>query len=98
MRRVAAHLVSASLLILFRAGAITSAAPPSVDEAFQKFFAARSPQDAAKPAQEIVRSGVSFADALARLKAGRTYAGQAKRGLVRLQRRSIAGDFIYDVD
>jgi hypothetical protein len=98
MRRVAAHLASASLLILFRAGAITSAAPPSVDEAFQKFFAARSPQDAAKPAQEIVRSGVSFADALARLKAGRTYAGQAKRGLVRLQRRSIAGDFIYDVD
>ena len=44
-----------------------AAGPPSIDAAFQKFWDARSPQDAAKAGPDIVSSGVTFADALARL-------------------------------
>jgi hypothetical protein len=71
--------------------------PPSVDAAFQKFWDARNPADAGKATPDIVKSGVTFEDALARLKRGRTYAASARRGTVPLQRRSVAGDFFYDV-
>jgi hypothetical protein len=78
---------------------LPAAAPPTPDEAFRRFWDARTPQDAGKTAQEIVGSGVTFADALARLKRGRTYAAQPRRGaLVHLERRSVAGNFFYDLD
>jgi hypothetical protein len=75
-----------------------AASSPSLDAAFKKFWDARNPQEAAKAAQDIVASGVTFADALARLKAGRTYSPGAKRGsIVQLQRRSVNGDFFYEL-
>jgi pimeloyl-ACP methyl ester carboxylesterase len=79
------------------AAIVWAAAPPSIDAAFEKFWNARSPQDAAKAAEAVVRSGVTFDEALARLKRGRTYPAQVKRGLVKLMRRAAAGDFFYDV-
>jgi hypothetical protein len=77
---------------------VVSAAPPaSVDAAFEKFWSARNPQDAAKAAQAVVSSGVAFDDALARLKRGRSYSPDVKRGIIRLQRRTSVGEFFYDL-
>jgi dienelactone hydrolase len=84
--------------LAFGAALLRAAAPPTPDAAFRRFWDARNPQDAAKAAQDIVASGATFDDVLARLKRGRTYAQQPKRGLVHLQRRSVAGDFAYDVN
>jgi hypothetical protein len=92
MMRAAVHL-SAIVLLL----AVGAAAPLSTDAAFQKFWSARNPDDAAKAAAAVVSSGVAFDDALARLKHGRPYSAQVKRGLVHLQRRSVAGEFFYDL-
>jgi hypothetical protein len=77
---------------------VSAAPPPAIDAAFEKFWSAHSPQDAAKASPAIVASGVSFDDAIARLKRGRSYAADVKRGSVRLQRRTSLGDFIYDLD
>jgi hypothetical protein len=76
---------------------LPAAAPPTPDDAFRKFWDARNPQDAAKAGRDVVSSGVTFADALARVKRGRPYAAPPKRGTVVLQRRSVAGDFFYEL-
>ncbi len=83
--------------VLLAAAASGRAAPPSVDAAFQKFFDARNPDEAAKSAQRVISSGVTFDEARARLKRGRPYAAQVKRGVVRLERRFVAGAFFYDL-
>jgi pimeloyl-ACP methyl ester carboxylesterase len=68
------------------------------EAAFQRFWSAKTPADAARAAQDVVASGVTFADALARFKRGRVYTAPATRGAaVHLQRRSVLGDFSYDV-
>jgi hypothetical protein len=74
------------------------ASPVSVDEAFRKFWDARNPDEAARAADDVVRSRVTFEDARARLKKGRAYSSSVKRGVVHLDRRSIAGDFFYDLN
>jgi pimeloyl-ACP methyl ester carboxylesterase len=76
---------------------VSAAAPASVDAAFEKFWSAHNPQDAAKAAQAVVSSGVRFDDALARLKRGRNYSPDVKRGIVRLQRRTSLGEFFYEL-
>src|SRR5690349_6782241 len=45
----------------------------TADAVFEKFWAANSPAEAEKIAGEISRSGVTFDDALQRLKVGRAY-------------------------
>jgi hypothetical protein len=76
----------------------TAAPPPTADAAFEKFWSAHSPPDAAKAAQAVVASGISFDDAVARLKRGRGYSAAVKRGNIRLQRRTSLGEFFYDLD
>ena len=83
--------------LLIAIAAAAGVAPPSVDAAFQRFWDARTPADAGKATHDVVNSGVTFAEAFARLRRGRTYAANAKRGTVQLQRRSVAGDFFYDL-
>jgi hypothetical protein len=61
-----------------------------VGTAFQKFWAADSPESAARAARDVLKSGVTFDDAMRRLKAGRTYAAQTE-GVVSLSRRSTEG-------
>jgi acetyl esterase/lipase len=80
------------------AGRGPSARAAGPDAAFAKFWAARNPQDAEKAAADIVKSGVTFEDARMRLQRGRTFAPDAPRGAVRLQRRTVVGDFIYTVE
>ena len=57
--------------------------PPaaSVDAAFQKFWDAKSPADAAKHVDAVLKTGVTYDEALRRLKQGRTYTAQ-KTGVV----------------
>lgn len=71
---------------------------PDADAAFAKFWAARSPQAAAKAAGDIIKSGSGFDDAWATLRRGRPYAAKVPRGTVQLQRRVVAGDFFYNIE
>lgn len=64
--------------------------PARVDAAFSKFWAAQSPDDAGKLADDIAKSGVTFEDALAKLKAGRPYSAQPG-GIVRLMNKTRDG-------
>jgi len=96
-RATAPHVCVLCMLCVL-VGATSPAALPSIDGAFGHFWAAKNPQDASKAVQDIVGSGVTFADAFARFKQGRTYDASVKRGtLVQLQRRSVNGDFFYQL-
>jgi poly(3-hydroxybutyrate) depolymerase len=69
--RVAALVVSALAAILT---ARPQAQPPEPDVRWQAYWKAGSPGDAAREAERLIAAGVTFDDAWARLKAGRTYA------------------------
>src|SRR5215467_1078737 len=58
-----------------------------IDAAFQKFWAADSPATAARASEDVLKSGVTFDEALRRLRQGRTYASQ-KDGVVQLSNRT----------
>ena len=71
-------------------------AATDVDAAFKAFWAARSPQDAAKIVPDIVGSGVTFEEALTRFKAGRPYGGSVPKGVVKTSYRAANGlEFFY---
>ena len=61
-----------------------------VEPAFQRFWAADSPAAAERAAEDVLKSGVSFNEALRRLKQGRTYTAQ-KDGVVQLSNRTADG-------
>src|SRR3954469_22849957 len=90
---------SASIVVcgVFALTAYAFAAAPDVDAAFRKFFDAKNPGDAAKAASDVVRSGVTFDAARARLERGRTYSPAAPHGALHLMRRTAQGDFAYDL-
>jgi poly(3-hydroxybutyrate) depolymerase len=69
------------------AGAQTGTA---IDAAFQKFWSARSSTEAERSAADVVKTGISFNDALQRLKAGRRYAAE-KTGVVKLNNKTKDG-------
>ncbi|MCU1386340.1 MAG: hypothetical protein JWL71_5037 [Acidobacteria bacterium] len=95
---VASVCVLSVLCCLCRVGVLRAAAPLSIEAAFQKFWEARSTADAGKATRDIVGSGVSFDEALARFKQGRVYGAPPKRGgSGQLQRRSVSGDFFYEL-
>jgi predicted esterase len=68
------------------------------DAAFRRFWDARSPQDASKTIDAILKSGVTFDDAYAHLRQGRPYRPDVQRGVFQQERRTTAGDFFYTVD
>jgi predicted esterase len=74
------------------------AAPSAVDQAFEQFWSASSPDAAAKTVDAIVKSGVSFDEAMVRLKKGRTYRADVPRGVVKLTHRIGSDDFAYMLD
>jgi dipeptidyl aminopeptidase/acylaminoacyl peptidase len=73
---------------LFAAAALLAQQP--VSTTFDEFFAADSPAEAARRADPIIKSGVSFDEALRRLKAGRAYQPQ-RTGVVHLSNRTEDG-------
>lgn len=73
--------------ILLVASPFARAQSTRVDSAFEKFWAADSPTEAGRLADDVVKSGVTFDDALRRLKLGRTYTAQ-KTGVIVLKNRT----------
>jgi poly(3-hydroxybutyrate) depolymerase len=73
---------TALVVLLCARPALAQSAPrvDVVDTAFAAFWAAASPAAAAEKIAAIVASGVSFDDALARLRQGRAYAAGVPRG------------------
>src|SRR5262245_22307159 len=61
-----------------------------VDSAFQKFWNANSPAEAERLVDDVVKSGVTFAEAYSRLQAGRTYTAQ-KTGIVMVRNKTKDG-------
>jgi poly(3-hydroxybutyrate) depolymerase len=75
-----------------------AAAEKTVAAALTQFLSARTPQDAAKAGDAVVKSGVDFAAALQRLKEGRVYSADVPKGIVR-QSHAIGGtEFPYTLD
>jgi len=70
--------------------ALLAQAPSKIDTAFDRFWAAKSPNDAEKMVDDVVKTGVTFDEALKRLKTGRTYTTQ-KTGIVMLSNRTKDG-------
>jgi hypothetical protein len=72
--------------------------PSRIDSAFGRFWSSNSPEEAGRVADEIGKSGVSFEDAFARLKAGRPYAPQPS-GILRLSNKTRDGvEHYYSVN
>jgi len=67
--------------------AVGAQSPSPVDAAFQKFWDARSPSEAAKLVDGVLKTGVTYEDALRQLKRGRTYSSQ-KTGVVMLTNKT----------
>jgi hypothetical protein len=71
---------------------------PQIDAAFQKFWAAGSPAAAAQAIIDVEKSGVSFEDAVTRLKSGRRYSTQ-QTGIVRFTNKTSDGvEHYYSVN
>jgi acetyl esterase/lipase len=71
------------------------AAPAAV---FGAFWAARNPQDAARAAETIAKSAVSFDAAVAALEQGRPYAAEVARGVVRASHTVDGIEFPYVIE
>jgi hypothetical protein len=66
----------------------------AIDAAFEKFLAAASPEAASRLAGDIEKAGVSFDDAVERLKQGRAYTAQ-NPGVFQLKNRTADGTEHY---
>jgi len=93
-----ARLAAVCAVALLAAAVVPSAASKDVDAAFQAFWDARSPQDAAKLVRDIVATGVTFDDALKRLKAGRSYTANVPKGIVKASHKARGREFFYSVN
>jgi hypothetical protein len=70
----------------------------TIDAAFQQFWEARNPDEAAAAVTAVLKSGVTVDAALVRLRKGRTYAAQPRNGVVQLTHRVGGIDFGYTLD
>src|SRR6266571_4802842 len=92
LTRLGLSVIAATLFALPVSYAQTSS---RLDAAFEKFWAAKSPNEAERMVDDIIKAGVTFDDALRRLKAGRTYTSQ-KTGIVMLSNRAKDGvEYFY---
>jgi predicted esterase len=74
------------------------ASAQAIDAGFQKFWAAASPVEAAPAAAALIEAGVTFDEAVERLKAGRTYAPQPPGVVMRSNRGPNGVDHNYAVN
>jgi hypothetical protein len=100
VRLLTSAVIANILVIAFSAGPSSDwpihAAHPTtaLDVAFIKYWAAKNPDEAAKAASDIVKSGASFDDVYARLSEGRSYAKDVATGVITARR----GEFSYTID
>ncbi len=78
--------------------AVSLRAAPSVDDAFAAYWKAATVAEATNAVAGVVASGVTFNDALARVRAGRTYRADVPRGVQKLSRHTDTIDFPYTLD
>lgn len=71
---------------------------PAIDAAFAAFWRASTPAEAARGAEAIASSGVSFDEALERLRRGRPYGADVPRGVVRRSHQIDGVAFPYTLD
>jgi hypothetical protein len=88
---IALALFAAFLLFT---GARAQSPTSRIDNAFQKFWSAKSPAEADRLVDDVVKTGVTFDEAYRRLKAGRTYSAQ-KTGVVMLSNRTNGVEHFY---
>src|SRR5262245_22123067 len=69
----------------------------AIDTAFQKFMAAPSVADAERTVKDVLKTGVTFEEALRRLKAGRSYARQ-QSGVVKLSNNTNGVEHFYAIN
>jgi hypothetical protein len=81
-----------------RSGAAGPAADARIDAAFAAFWRASTAEESADASAALIASGVTFDDALRRLKLGRRYTAAVPTGVVRLSRRADGDEFSYSFD
>ena len=81
--------------MLTLAAVLSAGSAADIDAAFKAFWDARSPQEASNTVPKITASGVSFADALARLKAGRPYSSNVRKGVIRTSYTVNGVEYFY---
>jgi pimeloyl-ACP methyl ester carboxylesterase len=86
--RIALFTIAA--LFLFLPSVRAKDATSRIDSAFQRFWAAKSPEEAEHVIDDIVKSGVAFDEAYRRLKAGRIYTTEST-GIVKLSHKNKDG-------
>ena len=91
MKRIALACVAVAVLAASRIGMSAAVDQAAVDRAFQEFWSAPDQAAAAKRADAVVKSGVSFDDAVARLRRGRDYSAGVGRGTQRGRHRTFDG-------
>lgn len=98
MRALNRYAAACSLLVALATVSWLHAAAGDLDAAFDRYWKAKSPGDAARPAGEIVRIGAPFKDVFARLRHGRPYSRDVATGVVRGRRAAVPLDFTYSLD
>src|SRR5262245_20836763 len=83
-------LLTIAILFLTSPSTFAQSGTSRIDSAFQKFWAAKSPEEAERNIDDIIKSEVTFDEAYRRLKAGRTYTSQGT-GIVKLSYKNKEG-------
>jgi predicted esterase len=91
MKRIPLAGVALACLAAARMGASPAPDASAIDRAFQEFLGAPDQAAAARRADAVVKSGVPFDEAVARLRRGREYSTSAARGTERGRHRTFDG-------
>src|SRR5215510_14899613 len=94
IRRTCILTVAVVTTLLLLSYGRAQSANSRIDAAFQKFWAAHSPEEAERAMDDVLKSGVTFDEAFGRLKAGRTFTAQ-KTGVVKLSNKTNGVEHFY---
>jgi len=98
MIRFLASVLVAIVTVALSANQASGPAAAGDAAAFSTFFHARTAREAADASDQIVASGVGFDEAFARLRQGRVYSRDVRRGVVQGSYRSEGGEYFYTLD
>jgi acetyl esterase/lipase len=91
-RRLAWALVCCAVPIMLRDAA------GDADAGFKGFWEARNPEEAAKAVPDLLKTGVTFPEALKRLKDGRPYTSRVPKGVVKSSYRARGSEYFYAIN
>src|SRR6266481_3998993 len=90
MKPIRFALILISIAAFAASAGSQSQTTSKIGAAFEKFWAAKSPGEAERKVDDIIKTGATFDEAMRRLKAGRAYTSQ-KTGIVMLSNRTQDG-------